>query len=77
MSEQPNGGHLDLGCENVRSLAPVPRLVHLILQQAVLDGVVQIEFCLADELSIKTINPMSEWLLESEDLHQRLRLSKT
>ena len=126
MSDQPNTSGMDLGFEKVRALAPVPRLVHFILQQAVLDGADRIEFCLADESSdtgfqiavrthasesklplspgclfspcmvilcnhagvayyakghvkgkIRTINPTSEWVMESDDLQQRLLLSKT
>ena len=127
MSEHPNTSPIDLGYEKADSLAPVPRLVQLILQQAVLDGADRIEFRLACEgtgfqvtvrtgaseskLSpspgslfspcmvvlcnhasdasvpyyakgrvngtIRTVNPASEWMLESDDLDQRLSLSKT
>jgi len=116
---------MDLGFEKFSDLRPVAQMVHLILQQAVLDGADRIEFRLVDESSnagfqvvvrtqvternlplapgsffsliivlcnhasvpyyakgrvtgkMKTENPASEWVLESDDLRQRLLLSKT
>jgi hypothetical protein len=117
---------MDLGYEKARSLPPVPRLVQLILHQAVLDGADRIEFRLASESSeagfqvtvrvganesklppsagslfapcmvvlcnhasvpyyakgrvtgkLRTVNPASEWTLDSDDLQQQLSLSKT
>ncbi len=126
MSERLDANPFDLGYESAKNLAPVARLIRLILQQAVLDEAHQIEFWLEDESSetgfqvavrtgsgesrlapssgtlfspcivvlcnyaavpyytkghvtgtIKTINPTSRWTLESDDLHQRILLSKT
>ncbi len=125
MSEHPNSSPMDLSYDRAKCLSPVPRLVHLILQQAVLDGADQIEFRLVSESSetgfqvavrtvtgesklapspgslfspcmvvlcnhasvpyyakgcvtgkITTVNPASEWRLESDDLEQRVLLSK-
>jgi hypothetical protein len=125
MSEHANSP-IDLGYEEVENLAPVQRLVRLILRQAVLDGADRIEFRLTSESSevafqmtvrtgggetnlspcpgslfspcmvvicnhasvpyyakgrvngsIRTVNPTSKWRLESDDLAQRVLLSKT
>ena len=126
MSERLAASPLDLSYESAKNLTPVPRLVQLILQQAVLDGADRIEFRLESETSqtgfqvtvrsgaaqsklppspgtlfspcmvvlcnhaavpyyakgsvkgtISTANPRTTWTLESDDLQQRILLSKT
>src|SRR5437764_612042 len=49
MPELLKAGPMDLGYGKAMNLPPVPMLVHLILQQAVLDGADRIEFRLANE----------------------------
>ncbi len=51
MSEPQDSSPMDLGYERAEGLDPVPRLVHLILQQAVLDRADRIEFRLTNESS--------------------------